>query len=486
MSDLNSDGGAATIGTGASIPSSLMQILMADDIVPGAMPSYEMAKTLYVAHPLGAKMAEAPIEEAQSQEREITIPGGPEDDLKQAFQREWMAIGRTGADEVIKGHQTLKRVYGIASLGVGGKFLNGDELPTTDPLPYEKLHEMELYFNTWDPLNTAGSLTLNQDPNAPDYQKPQYIRVAGKDYHSSRAVIALNESPVYIEWTNSAFGFVGRSVYQRALFPLKTYIQTMLTDQAVAEKAALLVMKMQSPGSVIDQRARNWFGLKRQALKGAKTGNVISIGVTESIESVDLKNLRDAAEFSRNNCIKNISTAAKMPASMLYQETLTEGFGEGSEDAKIIARYIDRMRIEMQPDYRFMDEIVMRRAWSPEFYKIIQRKYAEYQRVPYETAFYEWKNAFTATWPNLLVEPESELIKVDDTVMKSAIALYEVVSPQLDPPNKARATIWLAEVANERKKLFSTPLELDEDALASYVPPEPETEPKPIVESSHE
>jgi hypothetical protein len=486
MSDLNSDGGAAVFDMPAGKKTALMRILDADDIVPGASPSYEACKEIYSYHPLGAKMAEAPIEEAQSQEREISIPGGPEDDLRQAFQREWMAIGMTGADEVIKAHQTLKRVYGIASLGVGGKFLNGTEMPTNEPLPYDRLHEMELYFNAWDPLNTAGSLVLNQDPNAPDFQKPQYIRVAGKDYHSSRAVIALNESPIYIEWTNSAFGFVGRSVYQRALFPLKTYIQTMITDQAVAEKAALLVAKMKSPGSVIDQRARSWFGLKRNAIKGAKTGNVVSIGIDESIESIDLKNLRDAAEFSRNNCIKNISTAAKMPASMLYQETLTEGFGEGSEDAKIIARFIDRMRIEMQPDYRFMDEIVMRRAWSPEFYKIIQRKYAEYQRVPYETAFYEWKNAFTAKWPNLLVEPDSEKAKVDDIIMKSAISLYEVVSPQLDPPNKARATIWLAEVANERKNLFSNPLELDEDALAAYVPPEPETEPKPEVESSHE
>ena len=486
MSDLQSDGGAATIGTGASIPSSLMQILMADDIVPGAMPSYELAKTLYVAHPLGAKMAEAPIEEAQSQEREITIPGGPEDDLIEAFNREWMAIGMTGADEIIKGHQALKRVYGIASLGVGGKMLNGDNFPTNEPLPYERLHEMELYFNTWDPLNTAGSLVMNQDPNAPDFQKPQYIRVAGKDYHSSRAVIALNESPIYIEWTNSAFGFVGRSVYQRALFPLKTYIQTMITDQAVAEKAALLVMKMKSPGSVIDQRARQWFGFKRSALKGAKTGNVISIGTDETIESVDLKNLRDAAEFSRNNCIKNIATAAKFPAAMLYQETLTEGFGEGTEDAKIIARFINRMRVEMQPDYRFMDEIVMRRAWSPNFYKIIQGKYAEYQRVPYDTAFYEWKNAFTAKWPNLLVEPDSELVKVDDTVMRSAISLYEVASPQLGPKNRARATIWLAEIANERKKLFSKPLEFDEEELETYEPPEPPSEPKPIVESSHE
>lgn len=486
MSDFNTDGGAATIGTGASIPSSLMKILMAEDIVPGSAPSYETCKSLYSFHPLGAKMAEAPIEEAQSQEREITIPGAPEDDLREAFQREWNAIGMTGADEIIKGHQTLKRVYGIASLGVGGRMPNGEEFPTNEPLPYHRLHEMEVYFNTWDPLNTAGSLVMNQDPNAPDFQKPQFIRVAGKDYHSSRAVIALNESPIYIEWTNSAFGFVGRSVYQRALYPLKTYVQSMITDQAVAEKAALLVWRMKSPGNVIDRAAQVFGGLKRSLLKGAKTGNVISIGLDESIESVDLKNLRDAAEFSRNNCIKNIATAAKMPASMLYQETLTEGFGEGSEDAKIIARFIDRMRIEMNPDYRFMDEIVMRRAWSPEFYKIIQRKYAEYQRVPYETAFYEWKNAFTATWPNLLVEPESKAVEVDDIVMKSAIALYEVASPQLDPANKARATIWLAEVANERKKLFSKPLELDEEELASYVPPAPPEEPKPVVESSHE
>jgi hypothetical protein len=486
MSDLDNDGGAAAFDMPSGKKTALMRILDADDIAPGSSPSYETCKEIYSYHPLGAKMAEAPIEEAQSQEREITIPGGPEDDLKEAFNREWMAIGMTGADEIIKAHQTIKRVYGIASLGVGGKFLNGDELPTTEPLPYDRLHEMDLYFNTWDPLNTAGSLTLNQDPNAPDFQKPQYIRVSGKEYHSSRAVIALNESPIYIKWTNSAFGFVGRSVYQRALYPLKTYIQTMITDQAVAEKAALLVAKLKSPGSVIDQRSRSWFSFKRQSIKGAKTGNVVSIGIDESIESIDLKNLRDAAEFSRNNCIKNISTAAKMPAAMLYQETLTEGFGEGSEDAKIIARFIDRQRIEMQPDYRFMDEIVMRRAWSPAFYQIIQRKYAEYQRIPYETAFYEWKNAFTAKWPNLLVEPESEMVKIDDIVMKSAISLYEVAVPNLDPINKAKATVWLAEVAGERKKLFSTPLEIDEDALASYVPPEPVTEPKPEVESSHE
>ena len=41
----------------------------------------------------------------------------------------------------------------------------------------------------------------------------------GQQYHPSRARICLNEMPVYLGYTNSAFGYVGRSVYQRALFP---------------------------------------------------------------------------------------------------------------------------------------------------------------------------------------------------------------------------------------------------------------------------
>lgn len=480
MSDYQGEG-AATVGVTASIPSQLMSLLACNGIEPGSPPSYEICKSIYAYHPMGAKMAEAPIEEAQSQEREITIPGSPEDDLVEAFRIEWQKVGRIGADEIIKAFQTTKRIYGIASLIVGAP-----NIPTNEPLPLEKLAELELYFNIADPLNTAGSLVLNQDPNAPDFQKPQHLRVAGQIYHPSRAVIALNEAPLYIEWTNSAFGFVGRSVYQRALYPLKSYIQTMIMDNSVAEKAGLLVMKQKSPGSIIDQMSLAWAGLKRTFLKGAKTGNVLSIGVDESIESLDLKNLRDAAEFARNNILKNMATAAKMPAIMLNEETFAQGFGEGSEDAKRVARFISRMRVEMNPAYEFMDNIVMRRAWNPQFYAAMQRKYPVYAEVPYETAFYEWKNAFTATWPNLLVEPDSEKIKTDDVITKAAIACVEVMLPELDPENKANAMGWLADVMNERKLMFSTNFSLDLDAIRNYIPPVPEHEPHPEVESSHE
>lgn len=482
MSDFDEGSGQATVGIQNAVPSALMGMLASDDIVPGASPSYEICKTIYAYHPLGAKMAEAPIKRAQSQPRKLTVTGAPEADLIEAFQKEWDSIGVVGADTLIRNVHSLSRVYGIASLAV-----LDDKATVDQPLDWSRLHDMELSFNTLDPLNTAGSLVLEQDPNKPTYLKPVAVSVAGKPYHPSRTAIVMNEQPIYIEWTNSAFGFVGRSVYQRALFPLKSYVLTMVTDNAVTEKAGLLVMKLKSPGSMIDKLSRAFYAVKRFMLKGAKTGNVLSIGVDESVESVDLKNLKDAAEFARNNILKNIATAADMPASLINQETLAEGFGEGKEDAKEIAGFVDGIRKEADPIYRFMDNLVMHRAWNPEFYKTMQRKFPEqFGGVAYKTAFYEWKNAFKAVWPNLLVEPDSEKVKTDDVVTKAAIALFEVLAPEMDPENKATAAVWLAETFNARETFASNPLILDEAALAAYEPPAPPAEPKPIVESSHE
>jgi hypothetical protein len=128
----------------------------------------------------------------------------------------------------------------------------------------------------------------------------------------------------------------------------------------------------------------------------------------------------------------------------------------------------------------------MRRAWNPEFFASIQAKYpSEYGDKDYTTAFYAWKNAFKATWPNLLQEPDSEKAKTDDVITKAALSLVEVMGPQLDPENKARLLCWAAEQFNARETFSAIPLDLDEEAIASYVPPQPEHEPEPAPESSH-
>lgn len=455
------------------IGSALTRILMAESLVPGTGPSYELAKLLYVYHPLGAKMTEAPVNMAQSQEREITIPVTGEEMLVAEFKRIWGALGDgLGANELIKGLKTQSRIYGIAAIVMGDR--NHPD-STQKPVAWDKLYETKPYFNTFDPLNTAGSFILNQDPNSPDFQKPTAARVGGSVYDPSRTLVVINERPLFIQWSDSAFGFSGRSVYQRALFPMKTFLQSLITDWLVTVKVGLLIHKAKAPGSTQNNRILQFFGMKRSQLKGGVTGQVLTIGHDEDIISLNFQNLEGPAKFARDNALKNTAMAASMPAKMLEQEEMVGGFGEGTEDAKQIARYIDRLRIEMNPEYTFFTRVTQHMAWTPAFYETVKRMHPDaYEDVPYTTAFMQWQNVFAAKWPNLLEEPESKKIDVEKVRFEAVVALLETMAPLLmRQENKAALAAWAASEVNSNRKLFSAQLEIDEKLEADYVAPAP-------------
>ena len=438
---------------------------MCDAIIPGEAPSYQIAKTLYSFHVLGEKIAAAPIRMAMSQKREIAIPNGPEDRLKEQYDKQWE---EDRADNHIKNVATLARVYGIASMAMLADGIEPD-VPLGDrKLPLELLWKQDIAFNIFDPLNTAGSLVLNQNPNAMDFQKTCNIAVNGKIYHRSRSVILMNEDPIYIQYVPSAFGFVGRSAYQRALYPLKTFIQSLITDDMVVRKVGVLIEKQKSPGSVLDNVMMKIAGIKRAILKAAQTDNVITIGTEEEVASLDFTNLAPPYQLVRKNVIENIASAVPMPAKLLLQETFAEGFGEGTEDSKYIAQYIDDIRAWIMPLYNFMDRIVKRRAWNPEFYVLIQKDYPEeYGNVPYNTAFYRWDNSWKAEWPSSLREPPSEKVKVDDVRLRACIAYAEVLLPTVakSPENTVIVLQWLSDQVNGMKLMFQSPLNLELDTL---------------------
>jgi hypothetical protein len=222
------------------------------------------------------------------------------------------------------------------------------------------------------------------------------------------------------------------------------------------------------------------FGVKRQLVKEAATGNVLSVGKDEDIESLNLQNLDAPHKLSRENCLKNTATAADMPAVMLENETLTEGFGEGTQDAYQIADYLGTVQIWLDPAYRFFDKITMYRAWTHEFYKTIQAKYPEqYRNVDYKVAFYEWATNFKATWPPLISEPESKKQEQDKTKLEGVERVLNAIvtvcgSANIDPENKALLVQWAQDNVNESRTMFKIPMELDIEALANYEPPIPE------------
>ena len=47
-----------------------------------------------------------------------------------------------------------------------------------------------------------------------------------------------------------------------------------------------------------------------------------------------MQNVYAAGTYSRTNIIKDIASAAEMPAKLLDNETLVAGFGEGTEDCQ--------------------------------------------------------------------------------------------------------------------------------------------------------
>jgi hypothetical protein len=451
----------AFVDVTSTLGGALLNLLMADDIQPGSDPGYQLCKAIFLYHPLGRKMTEAPIRLAQSQKRIRTVQDAP-NELVEELDQVWKLMK---GDDLVCGVQTLARVYGIASLVI----LVDDE-DSAKPIDPWKLAGKKVTFNLLDPLNTSGSLVLNQVPTSQEFMKPATVRSSGKTWHPTRFAVTMNEQPVYIAYTSAAFGFVGRSVYQRALFPLKSFVRTMIANDMVATKLGLLVAKQEKPGSIIDNIMAAVAGRKRSLLQQAQTNQILSIGTEEAIETLNMMNVDGAGKFARDNILVDIATAADMPAAILKNETLTAGFGEGIEDAKNNARYINGVRTEIEPLYGFLEPIAMHRAWDENFYERLKAKYPErYRNQSYEDFFTEARQNYSAEWEEFLIEPESEAVNVEKTKSEAITAVAQSILDKLDPENQLLTIEWLVQNIQENKRLVPHELELDLDDLRDHL-----------------
>ncbi|MEP9954202.1 phage portal protein [Klebsiella sp. GG_Kp147] len=454
---------------GSCSHSELMALLDSDDIQPGSTAGYQTCKTIYLFHPLGGKMVDRPIKMAMNESRTVHISQayGIEQRLRDAFEREWKALG---ADNHIANAARISRIYGVSAIAM----LVDNQEPSS-AVDYRTLYKHNVTFNILDPLNTAGSIVLNQDPNAQDFQKVEGIRVAGKPYHKSRCVVQQNEDPIYLAYNSAAFGFTGRSVYQRALFPLKSFIQTMRTDDMVAVKGGLLVTKIKGPSSVVNNMMQKLSGIKRMMLKRGKTGEVLQIGDGDNIESIDLSNLEKPLDSARKHILENVAAAADMPAIILNSETFAQGFGEGTEDARAVAVYIDNIREWLDQLYAFFIRVCQYRAWSIEFFQSLRADFPELKNT-YSLYFSSWINNFEYRWPSSLKEPESEKVKVDEIRFKAIVSMLEVLLPQVNTDDENRALLieWAQTNANANESLFPQRLDLDIDSLKANRPQQPQ------------
>ena len=446
---------------GSNVGNALQSILECEDIQPGDEPGYQACKTLYLFHPLGKKLVDAPIELAQSKSRETSIKDAP-DEVKEAFDAQWEEMG---AESLIFNEHHTARMYGIGSIVavVEGK-------PASAALDMANLwrDKAKLKFNVLDPLNTAGSLVLSQTPTDTEFQRPVTVAANGTMFHRSRWHVAMNEMPVYLAYTNAAFGFVGRSVFQRTLYPLKSFLQTMRSDDVIANKNAMIVYKAESPGSIISEVMQMIGAIKRKLIRFGRNGNVLTIGKEEDIETIRMEHVAQSGEFARNNILKNIASGASMPAIMVNDETLVSGLADGTEDAKIIARFGEHFRLGLIPSYKFLDNYCMYLAWNPEFIEGLRSQYKRLKSKTDAELFSTWRKNFKATWPSLLQETEKERAEREQVRAGILVSLFTAVMDKLDTENQLKFFKFLQDNINE-SDILQHEWEIEETSLEEWL-----------------
>ncbi|OZU57558.1 anti-CBASS protein Acb1 family protein [Salmonella enterica] len=458
----------AEIEISVNLSSSLMRILEAEEIQPGTDIGYELCKLLWQYHPLGGKLVEKPILMAMCKPRQYNVETDPDERVVRRFQEVWE---RMKVNEKIKNLFFLSRCYGAAAIGVGT-----DSVSCKEPLPTFGLTEDDVYINAWDPLNASGSMVTDQNPNSPFFQEAnKTLKIGGKNWHPSRTLKIFNGTPIYLEYQNSTYGFTGRSVFQRILYSLKSYINTMEASDLVSQKAGVLVAKVAHGGSKLDGIMAAATRRKREAVKEAQNKGVLSIGKDEDVTSLNLQNIDGALNAARDNIIADIAAGSDVPAIIIKEEAFSNGFGEGKEDSKAISQYIDGVRQQIEPVMDYFERLVQYIAWNEEFYQSLKNDYPDIITDDYKTTFYQWRREFTATWQELVEESPDQRRESDSKVIQQAAGLYAVVVPQLDPENRAAVTEWLASLVNSTQTYGEAPLIIDVDALANYEPPKQET-----------
>ena len=154
-----------------------------------------------------------------------------------------------------------------------------------------------------------------------------------------------------------------------------------------------------------------------------------------------------------------------MPAQFLTSDALSQGFGEGTEDAKLIISYIDRVRLDMKNLYDFMDMVVMHNAWTPEYFESIRLSLKD-PLMTYEEFFSSCKRSFRATWPDALEPSKKERIEQQRISYESVLQVWNSLSRTTEGENKGNLMKWVVDNLNEMGDLFPNKLKVDTDEIA--------------------
>lgn len=316
---------------------------------------YEECAKLYRFWALGRRLVERIVSKAFSVPREISFGDDAPPEIAERFERVAKEVEQ---EKAIRQAIILSRIFGQSVL-----YLQSDKSDLSEQLTPSNAQSGKMKFKAGDPL--AVQIVVNQNPQSLKFLSPESVVIGGNRINPQRAYVAMNGIPMYLQYQSSAFAYSGRSVFENQLPIIRVWAQTLRSMGRMADRASAVYAFFREfkKGGLSANAAKQ----SLECVKSISETGGVAMGSDDRIDFPTTGGIGDLDQLMQR-IEREVVTASDTPLSVLLDERLANGFGNGTEDFKTIIQDINEFRENyVKPLYDFSDTFVMWRAFDNAF-----------------------------------------------------------------------------------------------------------------------
>lgn len=293
--------------------------------------SYKDCQNLYSYIPLAKRIVNLPIKIAINN---MNIKWGSEDEYKD--EEGLKDIDINYVKTLCTDYISKVRLYGYSVLLP----LVGPEDNASKPLMKSEIYDKEIRYNILDPLNMT--VTIDNNPASYNFKRITSMRVNnGPFIHTNRA-LALNNrlNNLYLQYNNASYNYVGLSELQ-SCYCLMNVIATAITSmERQLMHSSLMVVEEEKGSTNVNTQSMT---AQADLLSQVKQDSVVLLRNGLKLNQFQLSNF-DTITNSIDSINKLISMTTDIPSVLFTDESLGNGFSEGSSDGQIVEMYLTDIR----------------------------------------------------------------------------------------------------------------------------------------------
>lgn len=369
---------------------------------------YAECGRLYRYWALGQRLCERLPEKCFSVEREVFFDNAPEE----VTERFKSVAKKMRVDKEVLNTLVLSRIYGQAVL-----FINSSKSALSEPISKKAIQQGDFIFQSCDPM--AGVVSINQDPSSVDFLRATSLTIGGKGVSPQRATISYNGQPMYLQYTGSNFTYGGRSVFENMIPIIRAWAENLQAMGRIGKRASsfFAFLRNLKKGGMSVQSAQ----ASLEIVKSVGDVGAVALSSEDRIEAPTTGGIGDLDTLMAR-IEKEVAIASDTPLSVLLDERLANGFGNGTEDFKAIVQDLNSYREKViRPLYDFADPFILWKAFDRPFCEgLIKDNPDRYMGYSVEQLQNELTEGFSFDFGNL--SPSTKLEEVEVLANKLTLA----------------------------------------------------------------